>query len=173
MALALLLGTALATAGFVVVSIQGFAVPSDLAGASMAAKALVTRHISWAIPTVIFSLFSQSMVIFFFIGTGKLVREEAATLPDPEKTRVLEALKRFKRETSPPATFALLSAIMVFVLGGAVHTHALPSFVHLVSALAAVVLHVWALVVEWRTFGENARLMSDPLRYARSGERSS
>lgn len=167
MALALLLGTALATAGFLVVSVQGFSVPSDLVGASLSAKAVVTRHISWAIPTVVFSLFSQSMVIFFFIGTGKLVREEVAAFPDAERNRVLTALRRFKRETSPPATFALLSAITVFVLGGAAHTRALPPSVHLVSALVAVALHVWALVAEWRVFGENARLMSDPGAYAR------
>jgi len=166
-ALALLLGTALATAGLAVVSLQGFLVPHDLAGASLEARTLVTRHISWAIPTVIFSLFSQSMVIFFFIGTGKLIREEVAAFPDPERVRVLAALRRFKRQTSPPATFALLSSIAVFVLGGAAHTRALPAAVHLMSALAALGLHLWALAAEWRAFGENARLMSDPKAYAR------
>jgi hypothetical protein len=169
-AFALLLGTLLATAGFFVVSVQGFAVPSDLAGASAAAKAVVTRHIGWAIPTVIFSLFSQSMVIFFFIGTGKLVKDEVAGLPEAQRRRVLATLSRFKRETSPPATFALLSAIAVFVLGGAAHTKALPSWVHLASAVAAFLLHLWALEAEWRAFGENARLMSDPRGYAKSLE---
>lgn len=168
MALALLVGTALATAGFLIVSVQGFLVPSELAGASAAAKAIVTRHISWAIPTVIFSLFSQSMVIFFFIGTGKLVKDEVAGFPEPERRRVLDALRRFKKETSPPATFALFSAIAVFVLGGAAHTKALPSWVHLGAACVAVVLHMWALMTEWRAFGENARLMRDPRGYARA-----
>lgn len=173
MAFALLLATLLATAGFLVVSIQGFAVPSDLAGASAAAKAIVTRHISWGIPTVVFSLFSQSMVIFFFIGTGRLVKDEIAGLPEAQRRKVLATLSRLKRETSPPATFALLSAITVFVLGGAVHTRALPSWVHLASAVGAFLLHLWALRAEWRAFGENARLMSDPRGYAKSLENSS
>jgi len=168
MALALLVATALALAGFLWASIQGFSVPSDLIGASPAAKALVTRHISYAIPTVLFSLFSQSMVIFFFIGTGKLVKEEAAGYPEEEQRRVLETLRRLKRETSPPATFALFSAIAVFVLGGAVHTRALPSWVHLSSAIAAVFLHGWALLAEGRAFAENARLMADPRKYAKN-----
>lgn len=168
MALALLLGTVLALVGFLVTSLQGFAVPSELIGAAPAAKALVTKHITWAIPTVLFSLFSQSMVIFFFIGTGKLVKEEIAGFPEAEKRRVLEALKRFKRETSPPATFALLSAIAVFVLGGAAHTRALPAWTHLASSLAAVLLHGWALAAERRAFAENARLMADPKAYARA-----
>ena len=168
MALALLVATALALAGFLATSIQGFAVPSDLIGASAAEKALVTRHISYAIPTVLFSLFSQSMVIFFFVGTGKLVKEEVAGFPEAQRRRVLETLRRFKRETSPPATFALFSAITVFVLGGAVHTKALPSWVHLASSVAAVLLHGWALVAERQAFAENARLMADPRKYARN-----
>ncbi|HSE62970.1 MAG TPA: hypothetical protein VLG15_05095, partial [Thermoanaerobaculia bacterium] len=70
-----------------------------------------------------------------------------------------------KRRTSPPATFALLSSIGVFVLGGAVHTRALPSWTHLTAAILALALHVWALSAEWKAFGENARLMADPRRY--------
>jgi len=167
-ALALILGTLLALAGFLITSIQGFTVPSDLIGAAPAARALVTKHITWAIPTVLFSLFSQSMVIFFFIGTGKLLKEEVASFPEAEKRRVLEALRRFKQETSPPATFALLSAIAVFVLGGAVHTKALPAWTHLASSLLAVLLHSWAFLAEWRAFAENARLMADPKAYART-----
>jgi hypothetical protein len=116
---------------------------------------------------MLLSLFSQSMVIFFFIGTGRLVKDEIAGYPEEERRRVLRALADFKRRTSAPATFALLSSIGVFVLGGAVHTRALPSWTHLAASLAALLLHVWALVAEWRTFGDNARLMADPRRYAR------
>ena len=36
------------------------------------------KHVAYAIPTVLLSLFSQSMVIFFFIGTGRLVKDEIA-----------------------------------------------------------------------------------------------
>lgn len=157
MAMALLLATALALVGFVFTSVQGFAV---------VAGPLVTRHVAYAIPTVLFSLFSQSMVIFFFIGTGKLVKEESAGLSEPDRGVVLAALRRFKMQTSPPATLALLCAIAVFVLGGAAHTKALPPWVHLASALAAVATHVWAFAAESRAFSENNRLMDDPKAYA-------
>jgi hypothetical protein len=55
----------------------------------------------------------------------------------------------------------------VFVLGGAVHTRALPSWTHLASSVLALALHVWALLAEWRAFGDNARLMADPRRFVR------
>ncbi|MDQ6894421.1 MAG: hypothetical protein M3167_17315 [Acidobacteriota bacterium] len=165
MAYALLLTTALALGGFLVTSLQGFLVGSGIG--SGAAKVLVTRHVGYAIPTVLLSLFSQSMVIFYFIGTGKLVKEDIVELPEDEKRAVVGALRRFKAQTSPAATFSLLSAITVFVLGGAAHTRALPSWVHLVSALVAVATHFWALKAEWRVFGENNRLMGDPGRFSR------
>jgi len=172
-ALALLLTTALAIAGFLATSAQGFLLAARLTEASPVARGLVGQHVLWAIPAVLLSLFSQSMVIFYFIGTGRLVKDEIAGFQEPEKRSVLAALRRFKRQTSPPATFSLLSAVGVFVLGGAVHTHALPSWTHLAASVAAVLLHVWAFGAEWRAFGENNRLMDEPLRYARDSQRGS
>ena len=168
MSFALLLTTALALAGFLVTSIQGFAVAGGASAGSMAMKTLVGRHFVYAIPTVLLSLFSQSMTIFYFIGTGRLVKDEIADFPDAPKTTILKALRRFKARTSPPATFALFSAIAVFVAGGAVHTRFLPSWTHLAASILAVALHLWALVAEWRVFAENNRLMDDPVRYADS-----
>ena len=129
---------------------------------------LVTRHVVYAIPTVLLSLFSQSMVIFFFIGTGRLIKDEVAAFPEGERRKVLAALRGFKRTTSPPATFAIFSAIAVFVLGGAAHTRALPSAVHLAASLVAVATHLWALLAEWQAFIANGRLMANPARFART-----
>jgi hypothetical protein len=169
MAIALLVGTLLAVAGFLLTSVQGFVVASQLAAASPAARLLVTKHVAYAIPTVLLSLFSQSMVIFFFIGTGRLVKDEIAGYTETDRWAVLDVLRGFKRATSPPATFALLSAITVFVLGGAVHTKALPSWVHLAAAMAAAAVHLWALSAEWSSFIENGKLMADPAAYVRKG----
>jgi len=170
-ALALLLTTALAIVGFLATSIQGFLVGARLPEASFEARVLVGQHVRWAIPAVLFSLFSQSMVIFYFIGTGRLVKDEVANFPEEAKNRILAALRRFKQKTSPAATFSLLAAVGVFVLGGAVHTRALPSWTHLAAAVAAVLLHIWAFAAEWKAFGENNRLMDDPMLYASESKR--
>ncbi len=167
MAIALLAGTVLALAGFLLTSVQGFALATHLGGAGQAARILVTKHVAYAIPTVLLSLFSQSMVIFFFIGTGRLVKDEIAGLPEADRRAVLDTLRGFKRSTSPPATFALLSAIAVFVLGGAAHTRTLPSWTHLAASLLAVGTHAWALGAEWRAFIENGKLMAGPAAYVR------
>lgn len=166
MAIALLTATVLALLGFLATSIQGLLVSSHLPGAAfLAARMMVRHHVGWAIPTVLFSLFSQSMVIFYFIGTGRLVKDEIAAWPEERRRPVLAALRRFKARTSPPATFSLLTAIGVFVAGGAVHTRFLPPWTHLATSILAVVCHVWALVAEWKVFAENHRLMADPASY--------
>ena len=167
MAVALLAGTLLALAGFLLTSVQGFALAANLAAAHPAARIFVAKHVAYAIPTVLLSLFSQSMVLFFFIGTGRMVKDEIGTLPPPQRNAVLYALRGFKRRTSPPATLALLSAIGVFVLGGAVHTRALPSWYHLAASVVAVGIHLWAFLAEWSAFLDNGRLMADPAAYVR------
>jgi hypothetical protein len=167
MAIALTTATALALAGLLAVSVDGFLVASALHSAAPAAGHLVTRHVGYSIPTVLLSLFSQSMVLFYFIGTGRLVKDEIASYPEVDRRVILRALARFKAKTSPPATFALITSIAVFVLGGAVHTRALPPWTHLAASAAAIATHAWAIAAEWETFGENHRLMADPLAYVK------
>jgi hypothetical protein len=164
-ALALLLTTVLAIAGLLATSIQGFAVAAGMAAGPAVAKAVVTRHVVLGISTLLLSLFSQSMVIFFFVGTGKLVKEQVAGYAEPDRNRIAAVLRSFKARTSPPAFFSILASIAVFVLGGAVHTRVVPPAIHLSSALIALTLHGWALTAEWAAFQENNLLMDDPRRW--------
>jgi len=170
MALALLIATAFSAAGFAVTAWSGFVLAAH-GPASLHVGSLVTRHVLFALPAVLLSLFSQSMVIFYFIGTGRLVKDETAGFAAEKRRVVLAALKRFKARTSPAATFAMLAAIAVFVSGGWTHTtprriSSLPHWAHLAAALVALGLHVWTLAVEWGVFQDNAVLMADPAAYA-------
>src|SRR5262249_53673560 len=94
MALPLLLTTALASVGSPAAGRQGFVLSAQLAQAAPAARPLVGEHVRWAIPAVLLSVFSQSMVISCFIGTGRLVKSEVAGYPEEAKMRVLAALRR-------------------------------------------------------------------------------
>jgi hypothetical protein len=170
MALALLTATAAAAAGFGLAGYYGFV----LAAHGMHdphIRELVSRHVLAAIPAMLLSLFSQSMVIFYFIGTGRLVKDEIAGYSPERRDAILRALRRFKARTSPAATFAMLSAIFVFVVGGWTHTtpravSSVPHWTHLGAAALAFALHLWALRVEIPAFAENHRLMADPSGYA-------
>jgi hypothetical protein len=165
MALALLLATAMAAAGFLITSLGGFALAGHLHGPL--ARALVRHHVLLAIPTVLVALFSQSMVIFYFIGTGKLIKDETEGWDDDRRLAIRRALRRLKMRTSPIATYCLISAIVVFVLGGAVHVGRLAPWTHLAAAAIATLLHFAAVFLEYPAFVENAALMADPERFIR------
>ncbi|MGH9443667.1 MAG: hypothetical protein ACRD16_15495, partial [Thermoanaerobaculia bacterium] len=100
MAIALLLVTGAAAAGFLVSSYFGFVLAAHGAHDPLV-RELVTRHVLYSIPAVMLSLFSQSMVIFYFIGTGRLVKDETAAFPEVKKAPIHRALRRFKARTSP------------------------------------------------------------------------
>jgi hypothetical protein len=120
------------------------------------------RHIAVAVPTVLFSLFTQSMVLFFFIGTGKLLKEAAAKRHDAEgRDYILRRVRHFKARTSALATFAPLSALAAGLLGAGAHTGATPAWLHLWTGVLAILLHVLALGREVVAMAETNQLMDE------------
>ena len=137
MALALTLLSIFTLAGLVLSAASGWALSTALGGSTTAA-----RHIAVAVPTVLFSLFTQSMVLFFFIGTGKLLKEAAAQRPDSAgRDYILARVRGFKMKTSALCTFAPLSSLATGLLGVTAHTGKTPAWLHLGAAILCVILH--------------------------------
>jgi Na+/H+ antiporter NhaC len=155
MALALTLLSLFTLAGLALATVSGWAL-SHGAGASVA------RHIAIAVPAVLFSLFTQSMVLFFFIGTGKMLKQAAAARADEAgRAYILAKVREMKTRTSSLATFAPLSALLAGLLGGAVHTGKLPAWPHLASSVLALVLHAAAFFREVVAMAETNKLMDE------------
>ena len=156
MALALTLLSLFTLAALGLSAWSGWTLSHALGGLSAA------RHIVVAVPAVLFSLFTQSMVLFFFIGTGKLLKEAAAKRPDAEgRDYILRRVKDFKARTSALATFAPLSALAAGLLGAGAHTGATPAWLHLAAAILTVLLHAQALVREVVAMAETNKLMDE------------
>lgn len=156
MALALTLLSLFTLAGLALAAWSGWTL-SHAAGGLPAA-----RHIALAVPTVLFSLFTQSMVLFFFIGTGKLLKEAAAQRPDSEgRDHILRRVKEFKAKTSALATLAPLSALGAGLLGAGAHTGASPAWLHLWSAVLTILLHLVAFGREVVAMAETNQLMDE------------
>lgn len=156
MALALTLLSVFTLAGLGLSAWSGWALSHAPAGLGAA------RHIAVAVPTVLFSLFTQSMVLFFFIGTGKLLKEAAGRRPDAEgRDYILRRVREFKARTSALATFAPLSALAAGLLGAGAHTGAVPAWTHLAAAILAVLLHAQAFVREVVAMAETNQLMDE------------
>ncbi len=168
MALALSLLSVFTLAGLVLSFLSGWTLAHAAGGVPAA------RHIAVAVPTVLFSLFTQSMVLFFFIGTGKLLKEAAARRPDPDgRDYILRRVREFKRRTSAIATFAPLSALAAGLLGAGAHTGATPAWLHLASAVLTIALHLAAFGKELVAMAETNQLMDEAQTLVPPGKTSS
>src|SRR5689334_13438628 len=105
MAQALLISTLLTIAGLIVTITFGF----------RANAVHVANHILVALVTVVIGLFSQSMTMFFFIGTGKELKEKSDQDAD-----VVQRTKNFKSRVFPAAMWAMTAIMVTFITGGGV-----------------------------------------------------
>ena len=146
---ALLITTLLTIAGLVTTIVMGF----------QASPAHAADHIVVAIVTVVIGLFSQSMTMFFFIGTGKELKEKSNM--DAE---VLRRTRAFKSKVFPTAMYAMAVIMVTFITGGGVGSGKTPVWLH--DALAAVSIFMFARAywIQIKAMNENATLMERYLK---------
>jgi hypothetical protein len=157
MALALSLLSVFTLVGLVLSAASGWAL-SHAVGTNLTAA----RHIAIAVPTVLFSLFTQSMILFFFIGTGKLLKEAAASRADEAgRLYILSKVREMKMRTSAIATFAPLSILVAGLLGVTAHTGKTPAWLHLVAVVFTLLLHLVAFGKEVFAMSETNQLMDE------------
>ncbi|HEX4998394.1 MAG TPA: hypothetical protein VFY29_09215 [Terriglobia bacterium] len=102
-------------------------------------------HIEMGMAATFLVVFAQSMTMFFFIGTGKQVKD--LVINTPMANEFIPRTKRFKARVFPPALWAMLLTMATMILGGGVHTRVLPAWIH--WGLAAGALY-YNLVAFWR-----------------------
>ena len=152
MAQFLLITTLLSIAGLLATSIAGF----------IAAPGHYAQHIFLALGTVVIGLFSQSMTMFFFIGTGKQLKDRVKGAPDEHEVR--KATRGLAMRVSPIATYAMAGLMVTFIMGGGVATGKTPRWLHLTLSAATLVLYARAYWLEIQAMEKNARLMERYLR---------
>jgi len=146
---ALLITTLLTIAGLIVTIIMGF----------QANPAHAADHIILAIVTVVAGLFSQSMTMFFFIGTGKELKDKSNQDAD-----VVRRTRAFKSKVFPTAMYAMATIMITFIMGGGVGTGKTPRWLHDALAAASLLMFARAYWVQIHAMHENASLMERYLR---------
>jgi hypothetical protein len=152
MAQFLLITTLLSIAGLIATSIVGF----------LAAPGHVAQHIFFALVTVVIGLFSQSMTMFFFIGTGRQLKDKTAG--GAEEGAVKQATRAMAMKVSPAATYAMAILMITFIMGGGVGSGATPRWLHLTLSAATILLYLRAYWIEIRAIDQNERLIEKYLR---------
>ncbi|HKO58787.1 MAG TPA: hypothetical protein VJ276_23170 [Thermoanaerobaculia bacterium] len=149
MAQFLLITTLLTIAGLISTMVVGF----------FAAPGHYAQHIFFALATVVVGLFSQSMTMFFFIGTGKEIKEKANN-----DAAVVQRTKDFKSRVFPAALYAMVVLMVAFIMGGGVASGKTPRWLHDLLAVGSLVMYGRAYWVQIKAMDENARLMETYLR---------
>ena len=149
MAQALLISTLLTIAGLIETIIGGF----------RATPAHAADHIITAIVTVVIGLFSQSMTMFFFIGTGKELKDASNQNAD-----VVRRTKDFKSRVFPSATWAMTTIMVTFITGGGVGSGKTPVWLHDALSALSIFMYARAYWIQIKAMNENANLMERYLR---------
>jgi hypothetical protein len=136
MVLALLTASFVSIVCLIITAVMGF---------TMSGSPALSQHTLFGFFTTFIVTLSQSMTMFYFIGTGKHVKDLVAQAPSGQQ--FIQRTKVFKARTFPPAIWAMLFTMAAMILGGGVHTRVIPSIVH--SALAVAALY-FNLVAFWR-----------------------
>jgi hypothetical protein len=112
-------------------------------------------HFWLGLSAALVTLLVHCLVFTYFLGTGRWVKEVALAyrLPDEPLPRLTRELKR---QTFPPALFAMLIAIATAAAGTAAQLQEWPWPVHATLATLTLLINFWAFAVEYRNVNTNA-----------------
>ncbi len=151
MVLALLTSALLSIVCFIVTLLMGFTV----------IKASLAQHVLFGFFTTFLVTLTQSMTMFYFIGTGKQVKDLVTALPSGPQ--FVQRTKVFKAKVFPSSLWAMLFTMATMIIGGGVHTHVswTPPILHAFLAVAALYFNVVAFWKEAKYMIENNILMEE------------
>ena len=105
-------------------------------------------HYMTAIPCTLIQFFTALGVLFYFIGTGVWIKDQAMSLATKDRKKaeaiyeIYKKANKLKGRAFPFVTFAIFFGIMTFVLGGARQVEAIPTWIHPVIATLFVFISV-------------------------------
>jgi hypothetical protein len=149
------MAAALVTAALL--SLTGLIV-SSIIGLTAADSAAIVRHTTTAIFATLLTLLSHSMMMFYFIGKGKAVRE-AVTERNLPRDFVAE-IARARKPVFSIATLAMALTIAAAIVGGGVDVGSIPAGVHQLLAWSAIAATIAAIRAELRALATSARVVA-------------
>lgn len=115
------------------------------------------NHPVFMIFTSVLYCFTETLVIFFFVGTGVSIKEYTQQHNLPLTFRK-ESLK-IKREVYPPLMMNMLYMIILFVLVGAVDTHRVPVYIYVPFFIFCVLDYIRIKWIQNQCFRKNTGLI--------------
>ena len=111
------------------------------------------NHLTFMLLTSIIYLFTETLVIFFFVGTGVSIKEFTLThhLPaEYHKTSI-----QIKRNIYPPLLLNMLFLIMLFIMVGAVVTGHVPVWIYRLFFIFCIYHFIKVKIIQHACFKKN------------------
>jgi hypothetical protein len=119
----------------------------------------VSRHITFGIFSSLLTLLAHSMMMFYFIGKARAVKDamtEGGLTGD-----FYRRIAAVRKPVFSIGTLAMVVTMIAAILGGGVDTGALPPMVHATLAYGAVACNLAALKVEVDALGSSSRIVDE------------
>jgi hypothetical protein len=128
-------------------------------GLTATTSAMLSRHITIGIFSTMVNLLAHSMMMFYFLGKGKAVREAAE---EGGLSREFERrIAVLRKPVFSIGTLAMVVTIITALVGASVDTGILPAGVHGVIAYSCLAINLGALKVEVGALTESGRIVSE------------
>lgn len=128
-------------------------------GFSIQGSTGLSDHFLFALFATLVAVLAQCMSMFYFIGTGKQVKDLLRSHPQAEP--FIEQTRAFKSRVFPAATLAMACTMAAWIVGGGVDTRVLPVWLHTSLALLALLTNIVAFVREASCMSQNNILLDE------------
>lgn len=115
------------------------------------------NHATFAILTLLIYLFTQTLIIFYFVGIGVSIKE--FMLEQKISGEFHKEIIKIKRKIYPPILLNILLFMMLSISGGAVDTHRIPGGVHSALFLMTSFHFFYVLLIEHFAFKDSTRIV--------------
>ena len=142
----------------ILASVAGISAATYL-GLTAASSAMIGQHISIGIFSTMITLLAHSMMMFYFLGKTKAVREAAAEggLSKEFERRIAIA----RKPVFSIGLLAMMATMITALVGASVDTGVLPAGIHGVLAYSCLALNLGALRVEINALTESGRVVAE------------
>tara|TARA_B100000029_G_C17551800_1_gene950360 strand:+ start:926 stop:1378 length:453 start_codon:yes stop_codon:yes gene_type:complete len=115
-------------------------------------------HIQFAFLSTIFYMFSQSWIMFYFIGSGKKIKE--IILEYKFDKSIYNEVIISKKKVFPHITLNILFIGTVFVIGGGVHTQVISKNIHSGLFIISILHLIYLMKLQTFAFQETAKILT-------------
>ena len=115
------------------------------------------HHQQFALFSTIFYMFSETLIMFYFIGSGTAIKKEV--MNSKHLTSNYEKVKKTKMILFPHLTLNMFLIGLVFILGGAVQTGSVSGMTHGLLFIIGFIHFLYTIRIQHIGFKENINII--------------